>query len=215
MCDLSVIQCNFCGNISPMKLVGEYTADLNDYFQQLSGKKSNGINNRRWRMYLCLVCQQVTLLFDSTFDIGVIKQKTNLTLYPAVDLEEAIPKNIRDAFKAALRVKSIDGAICSLSLRRTLEMICKDRGEIEGSLFKKISNLAARGILPPTLNDIASVLREVGNDAAHGDDVMFPYEVISKMIDLTESILKYIYVLPEQLDQIKIDLQKKRDDPKI
>ena len=37
------------------------------------------------------------------------------------------PKSIQRAFESAVKVAKIDSAICLLSLRRTLEMICKDK----------------------------------------------------------------------------------------
>ncbi|MCS1350285.1 DUF4145 domain-containing protein [Mechercharimyces sp. CAU 1602] len=67
---------------------------------------------------------------------------------------------------AALKTKNIDGAICVLALRRTLEMMCIDKGENNRNLYKNIQELSDRDILPPILDGMAGILREVGNYAA-------------------------------------------------
>lgn len=95
-------------------------------------------------------------------------------LYPQISSNARMPKNVRKAFDAAKKVRNIDGAICALSLRRTLEMMCKDKGATKGDLFKKLKYLSEQGILPPILDKMASVLRHLGNSAAHADSADFP-----------------------------------------
>ncbi|MES9745344.1 DUF4145 domain-containing protein, partial [Priestia megaterium] len=131
-------------------------------------------------------------------------------LYPFKTIEENyIPKNVAKAFEAALKVKQIDGAICAIAIRRTLEMMCKDKGEEGKNLYRMLKSLSDKGVLPPILNDMASVLREIGNAAAHADEEEFNHDLVPSMIEFTNIILDYVYNLPKQIEQIQNEIRKK------
>ena len=88
-------------------------------------------------------------------------------------------------------------------IRRTLEIICKQQGETSGTLIRKVENLANKGILPIVLKDVSDILRDFGNAAAHGDDVIFSKTQIEHLIEFTETIIDYIYILPKKLEKLK------------
>lgn len=114
-----------------------------------------------------------------------------------------MPKEIFQAYEVALKARYLDGALCLLSLRRTLEIICKQQGETKGNLVNKIQNLANRGVLPTVLKDASDILRMLGNEAAHGDNKKFDKLQIDQMIKFTETIIEYIYILPDKINEIK------------
>ncbi|MPN46987.1 hypothetical protein SDC9_194586 [bioreactor metagenome] len=87
-------------------------------------------------------------------------------------------------------------------------MMCKGQGENDGDLYKKLENLSSRNIMPPILNDMATILRRLGNAAAHADEADFPQEVVRSMIEFTQTILDYVYVLPDKLESIQKKLSK-------
>lgn len=201
-----IIHCLHCGNKTYMDKVSTYTYKDDDDFVW-------SINI--WDMFLCPVCLNITLehtyVFSEDWYIdkynGPTPKETITTLYPhpPVTTGSGIPISIRNAFEAAQKVQYIDGAVCALSLRRTLEMVCKDKGETTGKLFKKLKNLSNRGILPPILDQMAAVLRELGNVAAHADDIdyEFPSELVPELIEFTDIILSYLYVLPSKIQDIQ------------
>jgi hypothetical protein len=159
-----------------------------------------------WRLYACPICRNVILEFTGKeiFDEDIVQ-----VLYPGItNGNSEIPKEIKNAYEAAIKIKHIDGAICALALRRTLEMVCKDKGEIKGDLYNKIKNLSKKGILPPILDQMATVLRHIGNAAAHGDDTKFDHNIVHSMIEFTNTILEYVYVLPKKLSIIQENLSK-------
>lgn len=211
-----VILCLHCGNKTYMDKVSTYSYKDEDYHVW-------SINT--WNMFFCPVCLKITLehtfIFSEECDVdeygnyGPIRTLTTLYPHPSVTIESGIPTNIRKAFEAAQKIRHIDGAVCALSLRRTLEMVCKDKGETEGSLFKKLQNLSQKGILPPILDQIATVLRELGNVAAHADDVEyeFPSELVPDLIEFTDIILNYLYVLPAKIQDIQSKMNDESNKP--
>lgn len=196
--------CYHCGNKTLMKLVSEYSIriDYEGYYEQ-----------KDWELYLCPVCKEATLnLTKNEWFDWETPELVNLepkTVYPPISQEtDQMPINVKNAFEAAIKVRNMDDAICALALRRTLEMMCKDKGEMNGDLYKKLENLSARNILPPILTEMATILRRLGNAAAHADEADFPTEVVSSMIDFTQTILDYVYVLPGKLSIIQKKLSK-------
>lgn len=199
-----VLLCLHCGNKTQMESKASYQYhewydEVADYFM--------------WDIYLCPVCHKITLeqtySFSEDIDLDGKPIVNYSYLYPQVDMNvSAIPANLKSAFESALKVRYIDGAICALSLRRTLEMMCKDKGGIGKDLYEKLENLANKNILPPILNDMATILRRLGNAAAHADDADFSSDIVNSMIDFTETILEYVYVLPDKLTSIQKRLSK-------
>ena len=88
-------------------------------------------------------------------------------------------------------MRNIDGAICAFAVRSTLEKMCKDKGEIKGSLYDKLKNLSKKGVLPPILDEIADVLRDLGNAAAHAMIWIF----LKKLLILPSNSLKSFSIM--------------------
>lgn len=167
-----------------------------------------------WDVYLCPVCDNVTLLKttknteerdDQNYDLV----PTETILYPNVSLDESgIPLNVKNSFEAALRIKNVEGTLCAIGIRRTLEMMCKDKGASGKTLYLKLKDLSDKGVLPPILTEMTSVLRDLGNAAAHGDEREFSEELIESMIKFTNVILDYVYNLPDKLSEIQKQLSR-------
>ncbi|MFD3447444.1 DUF4145 domain-containing protein [Microbacteriaceae bacterium 4G12] len=120
-----------------------------------------------------------------------------------------MPNNVAKAFESALKVRQIDGEIYASAIRRTLEMMCKDKGEEGRNLYSMLKALSDKGMLPPILNDMSSVLREIGNAAAHADEDNFHHDLVPSMIEFTNIILDYVYNLPKQIKTIQDRISKK------
>jgi hypothetical protein len=211
-----VITCLHCGNQTQMEAVANYkkTEQFEDMWEEIT-----------YTLFLCPVCKNVTLEKKSLFSEDIvhvahldeyeqheeIEKATRVEyIYPHNSVEgDYIPKNVKQAFEAALRVRNIDAAICAIAIRRTLEMMCKEKGETGRNLYTMLKNLSEKGILPPILNDMASVLRELGNTAAHADDAEFNQDLVPSMIEFTKIILDYVYNLPKRIEHIQDSIGKK------
>jgi hypothetical protein len=72
----------------------------------------------------------------------------------------SIPPKVKEAFEAALKTKRIDPNVGLMALRRTLELILKDKGATKWGLRDKIEELAQKGILPDTLREASSLNKD-------------------------------------------------------
>ncbi|WP_378955400.1 DUF4145 domain-containing protein [Pelosinus sp. sgz500959] len=211
-----VLLCISCGNKTLMNKVASYENKVEDWTncEYSNQQELLGISYDIWNLYFCPVCHNVTLELAQWETYSSYPKIVYEIIYPTtISKSHAVPLPIKNAFEAALKVRHLDGAICALSIRRTLEMMCKEEGEIKGNLYEKLTALGKRGVLPPILDKMASVLRTLGNDAAHAGDKDFPPELVSSMIEFTEIILDYVYVLPSKLAEIQSDIDKEKTKP--
>lgn len=212
-----VLTCYHCGNETAMQLVSTYKYNGSE----ICDEDENGVPiymvdwEDSWHLYNCPVCHDVTLKKKSWMSEEIDYAGRPVTyeeiIYPTITQKSKnMPVLVYRAFEAALKVRNLDGAICALSLRRTLEMMCKDLQATGRDLYTKLDSLSKKGILPPILETMAHVLKDLGNAAAHADDANFPKDVVRSMIDFTQTILDYVYVLPETIKEIqdKISLPK-------
>ncbi|WP_175596802.1 DUF4145 domain-containing protein [Bacillus sp. MRMR6] len=212
-----VITCNHCGNKTSMKQVANHnlteTEDVWDYNYDPFKPAYNTSYGRTWYLYLCPVCKEITVEKHSWFSeetepngAPIINEEV---LYPSgADNEHFIPKGVKDAFDAAIKVRNLDGAICILALRRALEKMCKQKGAKGNDLFTKLKDLQDKHILPPIMNEISYILRKEGNSAAHADEIEFDPETVNLMIEFTHTIFNYVYTLPEKINKAQERFKK-------
>lgn len=161
-----VLTCPHCGNKTLMKLLNQYekvTMHELDYNEE-------AVYHDIFEVFECPVCSGFHLYHthwnteDAYYeDYDVYEYGT--VLYPQMEKVNlnGLPKIIRKAYESALNVKNIDNTVCAIALRRTLEMVCKDQGAVNGKLHQKLNQLQQKGILPPLMGDISKVIKDFGN----------------------------------------------------
>ncbi|RPE10556.1 DUF4145 domain-containing protein [Paenibacillus polymyxa] len=216
-----VMICYHCGNKTAMEHLAEAEKSEKETFNTFFQGGFDVEFFTFWDLYLCPVCEGVSLIKTSKNTEDVDIENFTLTptitvLYPNATVKEGgVPNNVRNSFEAALRIKHIEGTLCAIGIRRTLEMMCKDKGASGRTLFNKLEDLSEKGILPPIVAGMAKVIKDLGNAAAHGDDREFSEEVIESIIKFTHVILDYVYNLPNELSRIQNELSRQtvRDSP--
>lgn len=207
-----VILCMHCGNKTEMTEVAQYVKEYPDYEEDAWGKQMEiAMYRKTWRIFMCPVCEEVTIIFHEYSDCGYEPYIKDTQLFPQANFEfEGVPKNILNSYEAALKCRHLDGALCAIGLRKTLEIICKEFGETGYGIEKKLRSLSEKGILPPYLSKVAYILKDVGNEAAHGDDTDLPKEIINSLIEFTQTIINYLYVLPHNLMCIEKQMERRK-----
>src|SRR4051794_12709805 len=86
-----------------------------------------------------------------------------------IDFEpEGLPQRVLDAFEEAIACQAAGCYVASaMMVRKTLEVVCDDRGARGDNLSKRIQELRAKVVLPHALLQGLDALRLLGNDAAH------------------------------------------------
>lgn len=194
-----VFQCYHCGNETLMNLVGEHR-------ENWENEDSYGYTVSC--MFICPICQETTYV-ERYWELGMVAYNgedivDEKIYYPAISLDKSyIPENIKTAFEGALKSRNTDRELCLLGLRRTLERICKEQGATENNLEKKVTELANRNILPPTLKEASDITRHFGNSAAHGDEMDISKNELNLIVEFVELLINYIYVIPQKILRLK------------
>lgn len=89
---------------------------------------------------------------------------------------------------------------CVLMCRRTLEAICHELGAGGRTLQAKLDTLAKGGLIDGRLREWAHGIRAVGNEAAHDFVADISNEDARDVLDFTEAILMYVFILRSRFD---------------
>lgn len=91
--------------------------------------------------------------------------------------------------------------LAAIGLRALIEAICRERSISNGNLEKLIDGLATCGVLSGAQASILHGHRFLGNIAAHEIVSPKPRELVAAL-EIAETVLRTIYVLPELSKQI-------------
>lgn len=204
-----ILTCQDCGNKAPMKLLNKYEREEIIELSINEEAKFYDI----FEFFECPVCKGYQLYFtqwntEDSFYQDIDVYYNGKVLYPPNEQVylPRLPSNVRNAYESALDVRNKDYAICIMAVRRTLEMVCKDQGAINGLLHQKLNHLQQKNILPPLMGDISKIIKDLGNMAAHADDVSFDKTMVDNLFTFTNKILEYIYILPVEMDRARKEI---------
>jgi hypothetical protein len=191
-----------------MNNCGEYrflSSDLDDY---------EFLFSLNYQMYSCPVCHKVTLL-EIYHDemMHPLEGPEEKVIFPVSGIDDpAIPTRVKEAFESALKLRKIDTNACSMQLRRAMEIILVDQGAKERGLKDKIEEIANKGILPASLKEATFLTKKFGDSAAHGNELIADSTDIDSLIDFTEYVIEYLYIIPAKIQQFKkrIELQEEK-----
>jgi hypothetical protein len=129
--------------------------------------------------------------------------------YPNPDVRKPIdgftsfPKKTRWIYQETLKALSNDTPIlAAIGLRALIESVCKHQKTTANDLKGRIDQLIGLGLLTKTQADFLHQHRFMGNEAAH--EIESPdSDDLDLALDIAETILKTIYVLPKKADRIR------------
>jgi Domain of unknown function (DUF4145) len=205
-----ILTCPHCGNKAPMELLNKFEKVTVSPLKYNEDAQFHDI----FEVFECPVCEEFQLYHthwnteEAYFEDFDIYEEGQL-LYPLSEKVNlySLPKSIKSAYESALKVKNIDDGVCLMAIRRTLEMVCKDKGAVKGQLHQKLNQLQQQGILPPLMGDISKVIKDFGNIAAHGDQVDFNSHMVDGMFRFTNRILEYVYILPREMKRARREIE--------
>lgn len=92
--------------------------------------------------------------------------------------------------------------LASIGIRALVEAICKNCKATGPNLEHKINNLVTIGVLTKTNADVLHETRILGNRAVH--EMTAPnLEDLNIAMDIVESLLKTVYIIPEKAKRLK------------
>lgn len=163
-----------------------------------------------YELLKCPACKEV--LLRSYFWHDMMDSEDEVTfklLYPFdVRIPLGLPETIEKAYRASLKVKTIDANAYGVLVRRVLEMVCSDRDATGRTLNDKLKDLASKSEIPTKLVDVADKLRAFGNVGAHAELGDLTTEEVPIVEDLCRAILDYIYTAPYLAQRAEKSLSK-------
>lgn len=96
-----------------------------------------------------------------------------------------------------------------MALRRTLELILKDKGATKWGLKDKIEEIAEKGLLPDTLKEASSLAKLLGDSAAHDKELDIDEHDVESMAEFIGFIIEYLYIVPSKITTYKEHLDSK------
>lgn len=207
-----IIKCLHCGNETPMSKKGEYNWGSRDI------QYTDFDFSYKYELFACPVCHKVTLretYSDETMicygNYDQLRWDDKKTiLFPVNSIESnSVPPKVKEAYEAALKTKGIDKCICLMALRRTLELLLKDKGASKWGLKDKIEEIAAKGLLPDTLKEASSLAKMLGDTAAHGRELEVDQDDVEAMAEFIGFIIEYLYIVPDKINAYKERLDSK------
>lgn len=205
--------CFHCGNTGLQKFLGKTHWENSDVTRDLDGEIVNYflLEHEDWYIFECPVCSKPVIISEYAFD-AIDEEPTYTVEYPAITVSsEGVPKEIYTAYESAVRTKGIDYAICLLSLRRVLEMICKEKDAKGHNLEKKIDDLIEKKVLPPMIGDACWIIRQMGNDAAHADKIDVYSGEVDQIIKYVATIIDYLYAMPNRVAKMKEKIEDRKN----
>lgn len=201
--------CHHCGNEGIMIEHSGYKNEIHSEHYD---------SYEEYKFFECPVCHK-PIIFDSIFsdddfdlDENGNKIPYQFIVYPHSELNYHVPKEIRKAYESAILTKNTDLNIFALSLRRTLELIVKDKNASGKTLSSKIQNLSKTGVFPKTLYEAADITRLIGNIGAHSilEDNLSLYD-LEKLSEMIKYIIQYVYILPEEINRLNQKTTKNKN----
>ena len=199
--------CPHCGNTAPQSLLFSHSYTSAGYSPE--GTKDEEGPPCTYYAATCATCGDL-LLYHSFLDEHGEQNFTSADLmYPkSVELNDSVPDVVRKCFAEAARVQNVAPNAYAVMIRRALEAICDDRGIAKGTLVKRLEALVKKGEIPPTLAEITSVLRVLGNVGAHDTTQSVTVPQTWSMDEFFRAVIEYVYVAPSKLRKFKAKLKK-------
>lgn len=147
----------------------------------------------------------------SEVDFAFLEWGEAVRVYPSPDrrADYRLPKQLRECFDEALGcLRANLYASTALMCRKTLEGLCQLKGA-PGGLGVGLKRLHDNGVIDDRLFGWAEALRQDGNLAAHDLEVRVSRDDANHIVDFTEAILEYVFVLSERFQEFQ-ELRAKR-----
>lgn len=204
--------CPHCSNRAPQKLIHTQR------YMEKSWSVSTGKEDMTlWSTFVavCETCGHVLLyenvgdqLEDNEFHYG------SLEFPDSGRLPASVPITISKAYEEAYRIRSIAPNAFAVQIRRALEAVCADRGEIKGNLATKLKTLSNKGQIPPVISEASDILRLLGNIGAHDlSESVHPLQAFA-LDDFFHVIIEYLYVAPKKIEDFKERMKQFKESPK-
>lgn len=146
-------------------------------------------NGQKWWIGLCNSCQMPSLVLNR-----------GQLVYPhplPSPTDHRVPKDLaRDLDEAKICFTTGCFRACAAMARRSVQSACLQKGAMKRELVDQIKELGQSGVITKDIEEWATVVRWIGNDAAHPNKDDVSQEDAEDCLKLAEQFLHIIFVTP-------------------
>ncbi len=203
--------CNHCNNATSHQLIVDGGVNKTTYVIKDGEKKEEIKEPFTYFFVRCDTCGEYSLLgcFNDQFsnpklaDIPVLFPKSN-------ELDLSVPQNIRKVYETASQIKNTIPDAFAGQIRKAIEYLTKDKNAEGKNLALQLKSLVDMGILPAALNEMTTIIRELGNLGVHAKDQAVTLQDAQDLDDFFRFIVEYVYVAPAKIERVKFNLDRQK-----
>ena len=163
-----------------------------------NSRADNGTNMRYWQTYVCANCGGATVAYNRGDNTEIE------AFYPELQnkLDESIPTRIKTYLQQA--IDSQFAPVGSLMLcASAVDAMLKEKGYIEGSLYKRIDTAATDNLITADMAKWAHKIRLDANEQRHSDleSTLPEVEDARQGIEFTKALVELLFVLPAKVNK--------------
>jgi len=188
--------CPHCGDKSYFKPITAAYSEVHEYWQTLC----NAVQCEACKNFAIVVATRNQSHGNAPFSLKAFYPLGR----PNDDVDPAVPKEIAEDFREALRCRWVEAYKGTVTMcRRSMQTSCLAQGaDKKKKLTGQIDELAAKGLITEPLRQFAHEVRLEGNDGAHPDpdglENVTPKDA-DDIIEFTREYLHHVYVMPAKL----------------
>ena len=203
------MRCGHCGNTTPMELAADFRKVYEKKHIGESGYPEFYEEEIIWKLLLCPVCCNLTLLKGCNKDHYELDYSDYEVLYPTWGKPIlGLPDDVALEYQSACIVRNVDSNAFGVLIGRVIDKVCIDRGAEGKTLFERLKSLTEKGEIPERLCEIAHNLRKLRNIAAHAELGKLTEAELPVLDDLCRAVLEYVYAAPKLIEQVEQRLQE-------
>ncbi|MFC2043195.1 DUF4145 domain-containing protein [Chloroflexota bacterium] len=205
-----ILLCSHCFNVTPHQLIVDgLVSKLFDEIEHDNGKTQKIIEPFYYALLKCGTCGDYSLLGD--FEHLLPKSISGYpVLYPTSDtLDPSVPEKICKVYAEASRIRLKAPNAYAGQIRRALEFLCKNQNATGRILYEQLNSLVEKGTIPPTLGEMTTLIRMLGNIGVHAaEDEVSIWD--AQLIDeFFRSIIEYVYIAPSKISRLKLRIDRR------
>lgn len=192
--EISIERCPYCSVANPrMVLITHKTTGAHS-------KPASMV----WACYKCGTCGGVTLASGSLTDSRMpLSNNIISSLIPeAASVDDSVPARAADPLREALQTLSAPRASIMVA-NSAIDAMLKEKGYLEGSLFRRIEQAVEQHLLTPEMAAWAHDVRLDSNDQRHADFDAEPptTEDAKRVVEFARALAEFLFVLPSRVQR--------------
>jgi hypothetical protein len=200
--------CNHCYNTTSHQLIVDggvrkitHNANVNDRKREIS-------QSFTYFFVKCETCGDYSLLGGFNDQLENLKLADIPVLFPKSGLLDlSVPEEIREIYEKAIQIKNKLPDAFAGQIRRAIESLCIDKKAKGTNLASQLKSLAETGILPDALNEMTTIIRDLGNRGVHAKKEEVTSRDAQALDDFFRFIIEYVYVAPAKTQQVRQNLE--------